>query len=99
MGRQGTVDDPEVLPYYMEAVESGYKGTRKRGPRNMPEEEEIPGEVSHRDSINIVEQGDTGEGSGEAAGVSPLEEHSSCTQDSCHRTLDEGGQALGESDD
>ena len=52
MGRLGTVDDQEVLPYYMEAVERGWKGTRKRGPKNKPEEEEVSGEISDRDSGN-----------------------------------------------
>ena len=32
MGRKGTLDDPEVRPYYMEAVKSAYAGTRKEGP-------------------------------------------------------------------
>ena len=58
MGRQGTMDNPEVLPYYMEAVESGYARTRERGLRNMSEEEDIPGEVFDRDSINTEEHGD-----------------------------------------
>ena len=35
--------DPEVLPYYMNMVENGYAGTRKRGLRNLPEEEDIFG--------------------------------------------------------
>ena len=73
MGRQGTLDDPEVLPYYMEAVESGYAGTRKKGPRNVSEED-IPEEAPNRDSVNATEQGDTGVDSGEAAGEDPLEE-------------------------
>ena len=73
MGRQGTLDDPEVLPYYIEAVESGYAGTRKRGPRNVSEED-IPEEAPDRDSVNATEQGDTGMDSGEAAGEDPLEE-------------------------
>ena len=30
MGAQGTVDDPEILPYYMDAVEQGWAGTKKR---------------------------------------------------------------------
>ena len=29
MGAQGTVDDPEELPYYMQAVGSGYAGTSR----------------------------------------------------------------------
>ena len=30
MGRQGTVDDPEILPHYMEAVERGWAGTKHK---------------------------------------------------------------------
>ena len=37
IGRQGTIDDPEVLPYYMEAVESGYAGTKQRDMRGVTE--------------------------------------------------------------
>ena len=37
---QKTVHDPEVLPYYMAAVESGYAGIRQNTPRVLPEEEE-----------------------------------------------------------
>ena len=40
MGLQGTVHDPEVLPFYMAAVESRYAGTRKNNPRVFLEEEE-----------------------------------------------------------
>ena len=40
MGRLGTVDDPEVLPYYMAAVESGYAGARQINPRVFSEEED-----------------------------------------------------------
>ena len=46
MGRLGTVDDPKVLPYYMEAEEQGWAGTKKMCPRNVPEETEVSGEVS-----------------------------------------------------
>ena len=67
MGRQGTVEHPEVLPY-------GYAGTRKSGLGNMPEGEDISGEVSERDSINTKEHGDPSENSGNAAGEDPLEE-------------------------
>ena len=34
MGRQGTGDDPEVLPYYVEAVKRGWAGTKKKCLRN-----------------------------------------------------------------
>ena len=37
MGPQGTMDNPEVLPYYMEAVESGYAGTKQRDMRGVTE--------------------------------------------------------------
>ena len=40
MGRLGTVDDPELLPYYMAAVKSGYPGTRQIDPRVVSEEED-----------------------------------------------------------
>ena len=36
---KGKVDNPEELPYYMEAVENGYAGTRQRN-RTTPTEEE-----------------------------------------------------------
>ena len=42
MGPLGTLDDPEVLPYYKAAVESGYAGTRQNNPRAFSEEEEAP---------------------------------------------------------
>ena len=29
MGAQGSVDDPEILPYYMDAVEQGWAVTKK----------------------------------------------------------------------
>ena len=40
MGAQGTVDDPEILPYYMDAVEQGWAGTKKRCPHYGLEESE-----------------------------------------------------------
>ena len=42
LGSLGTVDDPEVLPYYMAAVESGYAGTRQNNPRVFSDEEDAP---------------------------------------------------------
>ena len=61
MGCLGTVDDPEVLPYYMAAVESGYAGTRQINPRVVPEEEDAslqdPGEQQEPE-----EQGEAGRG-------------------------------------
>ena len=46
MGLKGTMDDLEVLPYYMQPVESGYAGTRKRDARAVIEEEDTPGQAS-----------------------------------------------------
>ena len=46
IGRQGTIYNPEVLPYYMEAVESGYAGTRQRTVRGVTEEEDTPVQAS-----------------------------------------------------
>ena len=60
-----TVDDPEVLPYYMEAVERGWAGTRQRGPRNEPDGEEVPGEVSDRQFKHPEEHGGSGEDAGD----------------------------------
>ena len=71
MGRLGTIDDPEVLPYYMESVKSGWAGTKKRGPRNEPERDEVPGEISDRDSGDPKEHNGSGKGSGEASGGVP----------------------------
>ena len=42
LGSLGTVDDPEVLPSHMAAVESGYAGTRQNDPRVLSEEEDAP---------------------------------------------------------
>ena len=36
----GKEDNPEELPYYMEAVENGYAGTRQRNRTTQPEEKE-----------------------------------------------------------
>ena len=68
-GHLGTVDNPEVLPYYMEAVERGWAGTRKRGPRNNPERggDDVPCEISDRDSGDPKEH----DGSGDASGGVP----------------------------
>ena len=40
MGAQGNVDDPEILPYYMDAVEQGWAGTKKNCPQYGLEESE-----------------------------------------------------------
>ena len=47
LGDTGTVDNPEELPYYMEAMENGYAGTRQRDHTTPPEVEEpqVPTEV------------------------------------------------------
>ena len=73
LGRLGTVDDPEVLPYYMAAVESGYAGTRQINPRGVPGEEDAslqdPGEQQEPE-----EQGEAGRGQEETTeGGSPEE--------------------------
>ena len=39
LGDTGKVDNPEELPYYMEAVENGYAGTSQRN-RTTPQDEE-----------------------------------------------------------
>ena len=50
MGLTGTVDDPEYLPYYMEAIKKGWAGPRQRRQRHGtmgPEvSDEVSGEVS-----------------------------------------------------
>ena len=70
MGRQGTVDDPEVLPYYMEAAESGYAGTRQSEERGVTEEEDTPVQASDGQS-DTAGQGDVNEGLDEAAEGAP----------------------------
>ena len=40
LGDTRTVDNPEELPYYMEAVENWYAGTRQRDYTTPPEVEE-----------------------------------------------------------
>ena len=73
MGRLGTVDDPEVLPYYMAAVESGYAGARQINPRVFSEEEDasLQAIVEQRES---VEQGEAVGEQEEATGSAPTEE-------------------------
>ena len=68
MGRQGTVDDPEVLPYYMAAVERGYAGARQSDPRVFPEEEDTPMEEERQ------EPAEQGEEVAEEAGEEDLQE-------------------------
>ena len=60
-----------MCTYYIEAVESGWAGTKKRGPRKELEEEIVPGDISDRDSINPGEQDESGEGSDKASGGVP----------------------------
>ena len=61
MGLQGTVHDPEVLPYYMAAVESGYVGTRQNNPRVFPEEEEQQEGMVQEEAV-MDEEGDMEQG-------------------------------------
>ena len=55
-------DDPEVLPYYMAAVERGYAGARQSNPRVFSEEEDAPLEGEQQEqnqkanSMNIMLQ-------------------------------------------
>ena len=70
-----TVDDPEVLPYYMEAVKRGWAGTGQRGPRNEADGEDVPGEVSDRHFDHPEEHGGSGEDSGEGSDGVPYVEH------------------------
>ena len=72
MGPQGTMDNPEVLPYYMESVESGYAGTRQSEGRGVTEEEDTPVQASDGQS-DTAGQGDVDEGLDEAAEGSPQE--------------------------
>ena len=41
LGDAEKVNNPEELPYYMEAVEKGYAGTRQRNHTTPPEEEGV----------------------------------------------------------
>ena len=49
----GDCGQPEVLPYYMEAVERGWAGTKKKCPRKVPEETEVSAEVSNEVSREV----------------------------------------------
>ena len=73
LGRLGTVDDPEVLPYYMEAIERGYAGTRQRTLRVVTEEENAPLQASGEQQ-EPAEQDDAGGGQEEATEGGPQEE-------------------------
>ena len=42
LGAQGTMNDPEELPYYMQAVESGYAGISQGRVMPATEEEDTP---------------------------------------------------------
>ena len=62
MGRLGTVDDPEVLPYYMAAVESGYAGTKQNNPRVFSEEEDAPPpDIGEQQEPIVQEEAEDGE--------------------------------------
>ena len=56
MGAQGTMDNPEVLPYYMQAVDSGYLGTRKRNVKAFIEEEDTPMQASDGQSATVGQE-------------------------------------------
>ena len=73
MGRLGTVDNPELLPYYMEAVESGYAGTRQINPRVFLEEEDASLQAP-REQQEPVEQGEAGRGQEETTEDGPKKE-------------------------
>ena len=73
MGRLGMVDDPEVLPYYMEAVERGYAGIRQSTPRGVSEEEDASLQAP-REQQEPAEQEDAGRGQEETTEDGPLEE-------------------------
>ena len=49
-------------------------GYQEEGPRNKPEVEEVPGEISDRDSIKPGEQEESREGSDKASGEDLHEE-------------------------
>ena len=73
MAHRGTADDPEVLSYYMEAVESGYAGTRQRTVRGVTEEEDTPLQASD-DQQGAVGQEEAGEEQDETTEGGPQEE-------------------------
>ena len=73
MGRLGTVDDPELLPYYMEAVKSGYAGTRQINPSVVVEEEDNSLQAAGEQQ-EPEEQGEAGEGQEETTEGGPAEE-------------------------
>jgi hypothetical protein len=68
--RLGTVDDPEVLPYYMAAIESGYAGTRQNNPRVFSEEEEArTPDIGEQQELIVQEEAvRQGQGGGHGAG-------------------------------
>ena len=71
MGRLGTVDDFEVLPFYIAAVESGYTGARQINPRVFSEEEDAPLQGEQQEP---AEQGEAGGGQEETTEGGPTEE-------------------------
>ena len=79
-----------MCTYYIEAVESGWAGTKKRGPRKELEEEKVPGDISDRDSINPGEQDESGEGSDKASGGVSHVEQLDGRQSAPRRTADTG---------
>ena len=72
MGAQGTVDDPEELPYYMQAVGSGYAGTSQSMVMLAVEEEDShkqaaleQSDVEEQDGDKVLDEGAVGDSSGE----------------------------------
>ena len=61
VGLQETAYDPEVLPYYMAAVGSGYAGTRQNTPRVLPEEGEQQEGMVQEEAV-MDEEGDMEQG-------------------------------------
>ena len=58
MGAQGSMDDPEGLPCYMQAVESGYAGISRSMAMPDIEEEDTPEQVASGQSYTVEQDGD-----------------------------------------
>ena len=67
------MDDPEVLPYNMEAVESGYAGTRKGDMRGVTKQEDSPVQATNGYSATVGQE-DFDEVLDEATEENPQEE-------------------------
>ena len=57
MGAQRTVDTPEELPYYMQAVESGYAGTSQSMVMPAVEEEDTHKQTALEQSVAEEQKG------------------------------------------